>query len=71
MPGAVGRTSTYALTNVTLPYATQIATKGLDRAVRENRALAEGVNVADGQVVYKPVADAHGLAFTPLAQLLD
>ena len=39
--------------------------------MRADPALAEGVNVADGQVVYKPVADAHGMAFTPLAQLLD
>ena len=39
--------------------------------MRANPALAEGVNVADGQVVYKPVADAHGMAYTPLAQLLD
>jgi alanine dehydrogenase len=39
--------------------------------VRANHALAEGVNVAEGQVVYKPVADAHGVGFTPLAQLLD
>src|SRR5919201_3505332 len=45
MPGAVGRTSTYALTNVTLPYAVQLANKGLDAAVRENAALAQGVNI--------------------------
>ncbi len=49
MPGAVGRTSTYALTNVTLPYALQLANKGLDRATAENAALREGVNIRDWQ----------------------
>ena len=49
MPGAVGRTSTYALTNVTLPYVLQLANKGADRAARENPALAEGVNIRRGQ----------------------
>src|SRR5436305_7801719 len=50
MPGAVGRTSTYALTNVTLPYVLQLAKKGLERAVAENPALRQGVNVRGGQV---------------------
>jgi alanine dehydrogenase len=54
-----------------LPYTLSIANHGWQGAVRENHALAEGVNVADGRVVYKPVADAHGMAFTPLAQLVD
>ena len=71
MPGAVPHTSTHALANATLPYTLSIANQGWQNAVRANHALAEGVNVADGQVVYKPVADAHGLAFTPLATLLD
>jgi alanine dehydrogenase len=71
MPGAVPHTSTHALANATLPYTLSIADQGWQRAVRANPALAEGVNVADGQVVYKPVADAHDMAFTPLAQLLD
>src|SRR5215510_11188309 len=50
MPGAVGRTSTYALTNVTLPYVLQLAKKGYERAVRENPALAQGVNIRQGKV---------------------
>src|SRR5262249_28676682 len=50
MPGAVGRTSTYALTNVTLPYVLQLANKGFDLAVRENGSLAQGVNIRGGEV---------------------
>lgn len=65
MPGAVGRTSTYALTNVTLPYALQLANKGPDRAVRENAALREGVNVRAGKVTNQPVADTFGLECVP------
>ncbi|MGL4420116.1 MAG: alanine dehydrogenase [Gemmataceae bacterium] len=61
MPGAVGRTSTYALTNVTLPYAIQIATKGIARAARENPAIAEGVNIHGGLVTNGPVAQTFGL----------
>jgi alanine dehydrogenase len=61
MPGAVGRTSTYALTNVTLPYVLQLAKKGLDRAVRENPALAQGVNIRQGKVVNRAVAETFGL----------
>jgi alanine dehydrogenase len=70
MPGAVPRTSTYALTNVTLPYALQLANKGWHRALVENPALARGANVINGQVVYGAVADAHGLTYTPLEQVL-
>ncbi len=62
MPGAVGRTSTYALCNVTLPYALQLAKKGLDRAVRENPALAQGVNIRQGKVTNPAVAETFGLA---------
>jgi len=62
MPGAVGRTSTYALTNVTLPYALQLAKKGLDRAVRENPALAQGVNIRRGEVTNPAVAATFGMA---------
>ncbi len=61
MPGAVGRTSTYALTNVTLPYVLQLAKKGLDRAVGENPALAQGVNIRQGQVTNPAVAATFGL----------
>jgi alanine dehydrogenase len=71
MPGAVPHTSTYALANATLPYVLSIANQGWQEAVRSDAALAEGVNVANGEVVYRPVAEAHGLPFTPLAGLLD
>jgi alanine dehydrogenase len=71
MPGAVPRTSTYALTNVTMPYAIQIATLGLAVAIREDAALAAGVNVYRGAVTNEGVAQAHGLAFTPLGELVD
>jgi alanine dehydrogenase len=71
MPGAVPRTSTYALTNVTTPYAIQIATLGLTKAIREDHALGLGVNVYEGVVTNEGVAEAHGLAFTPLADLVD
>jgi alanine dehydrogenase len=66
MPGAVGRTSTYALTNVTLPYVLQLAKKGLDRAVRENEALAQGVNIRAGKVTNPAVAATFGLECAPV-----
>jgi alanine dehydrogenase len=66
MPGAVGRTSTYALTNVTLPYALQLANKGLDRAVKENAGLAAGVNIKRGKVTNTAVADTFGLECFPV-----
>ena len=71
MPGAVPRTSTYALTNVTTPYAIHIASRGLEDAVRHDPALALGVNVYRGAVTNQGVAEAHGLEFTPLARLVD
>lgn len=71
MPGAVPRTSTYALTNVTIPHAIEIANRGLDDAIRRDAALALGVNTYGGQVTNAAVADAHGLAFTSLASLVD
>jgi alanine dehydrogenase len=70
MPGAVPHTSTYALTNATLPYVVLLADQGLETAVREDAALAKGVNVYKGRVVYEPVAEAHGLESTPLDDLL-
>jgi alanine dehydrogenase len=70
MPGAVPRTSTYALTNVTLPYVLRIANLGLDEAVRADPALADGVNVYDGAVTNDGVASAHGLPATPLRGLV-
>ncbi|MGZ8636045.1 MAG: alanine dehydrogenase [Actinomycetota bacterium] len=66
MPGAVPNTSTYALTNVTLPYAIDIATKGLEAAVREDQALGLGVNAYAGALTNDGVAEAHGLASTSL-----
>jgi alanine dehydrogenase len=70
MPGAVPNTSTYALTNVTLPYALEIANRGIRAAVLADPALALGVNTAAGQVTYTPVAEAHGLPSVPLAEVL-
>jgi alanine dehydrogenase len=70
MPGAVPHTSTHALANATLPYTLAIAANGWRDAVRADPALGEGVNVVAGNVVYEPVAEAHGLPFTPLGQLL-
>jgi alanine dehydrogenase len=66
MPGAVGRTSTHALTNVTLPYALQLANKGLDKACRENPSLAAGVNIRQGKVTNGAVAETFGLELTPV-----
>lgn len=71
MPGGVPRTSTLALTNATLPYALQLANKGWRRALRENPALLRGLNVVDGRVTYRAVADAFGLAFTEPSAMLD
>src|SRR5437660_9193682 len=66
MPGGVPRTSTFALTNATLPYVEAIANKGLRAAVAADPALARGVNVIEGKVTYEAVAEAHGLDYTPL-----
>ncbi|MDN5386985.1 MULTISPECIES: alanine dehydrogenase [Bacillus] len=63
MPGAVPRTSTIGLTNVTMPYALQIANKGVEQAVSENQALALGVNVANGSITYKAVARDLGYEY--------
>lgn len=70
MPGAVARTSTLALTNATLEYALQIANKGWRQAVIDNSGLASGVNVLNGKITYKAVADAIGMPFSPLNDLL-
>jgi alanine dehydrogenase len=71
MPGAVPNTSTYALTNVTLPYALAIADQGLDDAVRRDAALASGVNAFAGKLTNQGVAEAHGLETVPLSSLID
>src|SRR5215218_6966669 len=70
MPGAVPITSTKALTNATLPYVEAIADHGLRRAVGRDPALARGVNVADGKVTYEAVAEAHGLEYHQLDDVL-
>ncbi|HET8615937.1 MAG TPA: alanine dehydrogenase [Actinomycetales bacterium] len=70
MPGAVPNTSTYALTNVTLPYAVALANKGWERACRDDKALALGLNTHAGDVVYGPVAEAHGMPHVELATVL-
>ncbi len=70
MPGAVPITSTKALTNVTLPYVEAIADRGVAAAIAADPALARGVNVIGGAVTYQAVAEAHGLAYTPLADAL-
>ena len=70
MPGAVPITSTKALTNATLPYVEAIAGRGLHEAVLRDHALARGVNVLDGRLTYEAVAEAHGLEYTPLEDVL-
>lgn len=70
MPGAVPNTSTYALTNATLPYIVELANRGWAEALRRDAALAKGLNTHDGQVVYRQVAEAHGLEHVELSALL-
>lgn len=70
MPGAVPHTSTYALTNVTLPYVVELANHGWRDAMRRDQSLALGLNTHDGQVTNEPVAEAHGLAAVPTVKVL-
>ena len=70
MPGAVPRTSTFALTNVTFPYLLRIARKGLRQALKEDPALVSGVNTYAGKLTCAPVAEAQGLPYSPLESLL-
>ncbi|MFI6497021.1 alanine dehydrogenase [Nonomuraea typhae] len=70
MPGAVPHTSTYALTNVTLPYALAIADKGWAGALRDDRALALGLSTHEGHLTSQPVAEAHGLEWVPFQEVL-
>ncbi|MFQ5494879.1 MAG: alanine dehydrogenase [Phycisphaerae bacterium] len=65
MPGAVGRTATFALSNATLPYVLKLADLGYQRACREDRGLAEGINIECGKVTNRAVADTFGLEYTP------
>src|SRR5271154_3985210 len=71
MPGAVPHTSTYALTNVTLPYTVEIANRGWRDALRADHPLALGLNTHAGLLTCEPVAEAHGLPYTPLAEVLN
>ena len=71
MPGAVPITSTYALTNATMPYVVHIAGSGVAAAARENPGLVPGVNVVGGKVTYAPVAEATGQEYTPLFDVLE
>src|SRR5262249_3170308 len=71
MPGAVPHTSTYALTNVTLPYAVELANRGWRDALRADRALGLGLNTYDGHVTYGPVAEAHGMSSITLDEVLS
>ncbi|MBB3064898.1 alanine dehydrogenase [Limibacillus halophilus] len=70
MPGAVARTSTFALNNATLPFTLALANKGSRQALAEDPHLRQGLNVAEGKITYKAVADAHGMAFTPPEEYL-
>ncbi|MEQ1542572.1 MAG: alanine dehydrogenase [Novosphingobium sp.] len=70
MPGAVARTSTYALNNATLPHALRIADLGWQAALKADAHLAEGLNVHDGKVTYEAVARELGYAYTPVAEVL-
>jgi alanine dehydrogenase len=70
MPGAVPKTSTMALTNATLPYAAEIANKGYIKAAQENREIGRGINVIEGKVTYKGVAEAFDLEYIPLESIL-
>lgn len=70
MPGAVPYTSTLALTNATLPYAIQLASKGWKQACSENEELKKGLNIVEGRVVYKGVSEAFDLPYTPVEDVL-
>ena len=71
MPGAVPMTSTIALTNATLPFALQLASKGWQKACKENASLQLGLNIVQGKVVYKGVADAFDLPLTPIEAIYN
>jgi len=71
MPGAVPRTSTFALTNATLPYALDLANKGLEQAIKDDKGLLEGVNTFGGKLTYEAVATSQNLEFTPLNNLVE
>jgi alanine dehydrogenase len=66
IPGIVPHTSTFALTNATLPFIVQLVEKGIEEAIRVHPGLRKGVSVLNGQLTCQAVGDAHGLAVTPL-----
>lgn len=70
MPGGVARTSTFALNNATLPFTLSLADKGWRQALYDDAFLKEGLNVHEGRVTYKAVADAHGVPYTPVEEAL-
>jgi alanine dehydrogenase len=70
MPGAIPRTSTFALTNSTLPYALKLANLGLAGALAADPGLAEGLNVFNGHVTHRGVAEALQLRYTPVRELI-
>jgi alanine dehydrogenase len=70
MPGCVPRTSTFALTNETMPYALEIANKGWKKACQDNYTIRTGLNVCQGKLTYKPVADVFKLKYTPVDEVL-
>ncbi len=70
MPGAVARTSTFALNNATLPFTLALADKGYKKALADDKHLMNGLNVAGGEVSYEAVAEAHGMNYTPAKQFL-
>ena len=70
MPGAVSRTSTHALNNATLPHGLAIANKGVRQALGQDPHLRNGLNVIDGKITYKAVAEAHGMDFSPAEEIL-
>jgi alanine dehydrogenase len=70
MPGAVPRTSTFALTNATLPYALDLANKGFEQAINDDAGLRDGVNTYAGKLTYQAVATSQNLDYTPLNSLI-
>ncbi|GAH61854.1 unnamed protein product, partial [marine sediment metagenome] len=60
----------FALTNATLPYGLEIANKGYKKALRENKALAKGLNIIDGKITYEPVAKAFNLKYYPVKEVI-
>jgi len=71
MPGAVPRTSTFALTNATLPYALDLANKGFEQAIKDDKGLQEGINTYAGKLTYEAVATSQNLKYTSLDSLVD